>query len=173
MKRTFLSIGLALAIGFSAEAKVPQEVLVPYKAYRSALAEKDRNLAAEKAYEAWQLAEELMGDTKTTGDLAFNFAETNPRYLDDKATWKKIIKAYQRSIDLSEEYAEDPGGVEIDRRAKYLTWLVSNISKKARIGWQGKYGPRKFNERIIELGLEGATFEAEGKAFSAQLGDAK
>ena len=169
MKRTFIAIGLALMLGTSVQAKTPKEVLVPYKAYRTALAEKNDQLAAEKAFEAWQVAEKLMGDKQTTGDLAANFAELNPRFLDNKQAWKHIIKAHKRAIDLSELYEEDPGGVEIDRRTKYLTWLVSSVKKNSGVGWERKYGPRKLNERIVELGLEGTTFDAESVAFSAQL----
>lgn len=169
MKRSLFAIGLALVVGGMAHAKTPKEVIEPYKAYRAAQADKNNDLAAEKAYEAWQLAEKLMGDTKTTGDLAFNFAETNPRFLDDKSTWKKIIKAHKRAIDLSSLYDEDPGGVEVDRRTKYLSWLVSNIPKNSNVGWERKYGAKKLSERIAELGMIGSTFDAESTAFSAQI----
>ncbi len=169
MKRTFLAIGLALMLGTSVQAKTPKEVLEPYKAYRVALKADDKKLAAEKAYEAWQIAEEMMGDSKTTGDLAQNFAEVSPNYLYEKQAWKKVVKAYQRSIDLSSLYETDPEGVEIDRRTRYLTWLVSSVSKRSSKGWEKKYGPEKLNQRIAEFGLSGSTFDAESRAFQAQI----
>lgn len=169
MKRTLLAIGLALVLGASVEAKTPKEVLEPYKAYRAALAANQNDDAAEFAYEAWQLAEDLMGESKTTGDLAANFAELNPRYLDEKASWKHVMKAHKRSIDLSNLYDDDPAGVEVDRRTKYLSWLISHIPKKAKVGWERKYGAKKLNERIAELGMSGSTFDAESMAFNAQI----
>jgi len=101
MKSIVFAIGLVVALGFSAQAKTPKEVLEPYKAYRAALAEDNREEAATFAYEAWQSAEALMGDSKTTGDLAANYAELRPRYLDNKPAWKSIMKAHKRAIDLS------------------------------------------------------------------------
>jgi len=169
MKRTFIAISLVFMLGASVQAKTPKEVLEPYKEYRTALEDKNKTLAAEKAFEAWQVAEDLMGDTKTTGDLASNFAELNPRYLAEKAAWKHIIKAHKRAIDMSTLYDEDPGGVEIDRRTKYLSWLVSNVKKSSGVGWERNYGPKKLNQRIQELGMSGSTFDAESMAFSAQI----
>lgn len=168
MKRTLLAFGLAMAIGATAQAQTPKEVLEPYKAYRAALAEKDRDLAADKAFEAWQAAEDVMGDTKTTGDLASNFAELRPRYLDNKQAWKQVMEAHKRSIDLSGLYDDDPQGVEIDRRTKYLSWLISNVSPKVRKAWHTDYGPEMLKSKITEFGLTGTTFDAESMAFSAQ-----
>lgn len=170
MKRTLLAIGLTLALGMSVHAKTPKEVLEPYKAYRTALAADKKEEAADYAYKAWQTAEELIGDAKTTGDLAYNFAELRPKYIDDKKAWKLVMRAHKRAIDLAPLYPEGPGGVEIDRRAKYLGWLIPNISVKVRGANDEDYGPKRLNERISELGLTGSTFDAESKAFSAQLG---
>ena len=61
MKRSLLAIGLALIVGGMAHAKTPKEVLEPYKSYRAALAEKNKDEAAVFAFEAWQKAEKLMG----------------------------------------------------------------------------------------------------------------
>ena len=71
MKRTFMAVGLALSFGLSspmmAQAKTPPEVLKPYKAYRAAMRDNKSEVAADYAFEAWQAAEKMMGDTKTTG----------------------------------------------------------------------------------------------------------
>jgi len=124
MKRTFLAIGLALVLGTSTFAKTPKEVIEPYKAYRAALAEKDNKRAVDNAYQAWQKAEELMGDTKTTGDLASNFADLEPWRLGDKSATREVIKAYRRSIDLS-KFHDD--------------WHWISRRKGGRIFWLGIY----------------------------------
>jgi len=168
MKRTFWALGLALMIGTTASAKTPKEVLEPYKAYRAALAEENREDAADYAFEAWQKAEDLLGDSKTTGDLASNFAELRPRYLDEKQAWKHVMKAHKRAIDLSSLHTDEPDTVEIDRRTKYLAWLIPNLSKDVPGANSKKYSPKKLTDRIVESGMEGSTFHAESLAFSAQ-----
>lgn len=168
MKRTLLALTLALALGASAQAKTPKEVLEPYKAYRVALEADNRKEAADQAYKAWQRAEDLMGDTKTTGDLASNFAELRPSFVKDKTAWKLVMKAHKRAIDLASLYTDEPDLVEIDRRTKYLAWLIPNIAKGVAGAADRKYSPKRLRSRIVELGLEGSTFEAESLAFSAQ-----
>lgn len=168
MKRTLLALMLAFALDASAQAKTPKEVLEPYKAYRAALEVDDQDKAADFAYKAWLLAEDLMGDTKTTGDLAANFAELRPRFVDEKQAWKLVMRAHKRSIDLSSLHTEDPTEVEIDRRVKYLGWLIPNLSLRAPGANDKAYSAKRLNERIKELGLAGSTFDAESKAFSAQ-----
>ena len=168
MKCTFLAISLALALGMSAQAKTPKEVLEPYKAYRTALAADQKKDAANYAYKAWQQAEDLMGDTETTGVLAINFAELKPQYINEKRAWKLIMKAYKRSIDLAPLSEEDPDEVEIDRRAKYLTWMIPNLSPKIPGASDKSYSAKRLNARIEELGLKGTTFDAESMAFRAQ-----
>lgn len=148
--------------------QTPKEVLAPYKSYRAALAEKNNEEAAGFAFEAWQKAENLMGDTKTTGDLAANYAELRPRYIKNKPAWKHVMKAHKRSIDLSSLYEENAEGVEVDRRAKYLMWLLPNVGLEAPGARDKDYSAKRFTQRIEELGFKGSTFDAESVALSAQ-----
>ena len=168
MKRSLLAIGLALIVGGMAQAKTPKEVLEPYKSYRAALAEKNKDEAAVFAFEAWQKAEKLMGDTKTTGDLAANFAELRPIYHKNELAWEHVMKAHKRSIDLSSLYEEDAEDIEIDRRAKYLMWLLPTVGLNAPGAKAKKYTAKRFRQRIEELGFKGSTFDAESVALSAQ-----
>lgn len=169
MKRTIFSLVLAFCLGLSAEATTPKEVLEPYKAYRTALKAENRKDAADYAYKAWKLAEDLMGDSKTTGDLAANFAELRPKYINDKQAWKLVMKAHKRAIDLSSLHEVEPDVVEIDRRTKYLSWLIPNVSTKIRGANDKSYSPERLKARIEELGMTGSTFHAESFALNAQL----
>ena len=129
MKRTFLAIGLALAMGTASVAKTPKEVLEPYKAYRAALADKNPELAMTHAYDAWQKAEELMGDHKTTGDLAQNYADIR---AGDKIT-KAQIKAMQRAVELASEHGDDAVQMHLERAVKLAQYQSVNGSMvKAR-----------------------------------------
>lgn len=166
MKHNFLVLCLSLGLATSAFAKTPKEVMEPYKAYRAALAANDKNDAAKYAYQAWQQAEELLGDSKTTGDLASNFAELSPQFIDEKMAWKFVMKAHKRAIDLAGLHETDPGAVEIDRRSKYLSWVIPNISMKIPSAKDKDYGTERLQSRISELGLQGSTFDAESVALS-------
>lgn len=172
MKRTLLAVGLALSFGLSsgvtATAKTPPEVLKPYKAYRAALKAEQKEEAAKFAYEAWQTAEEFMGADKTTGDLAVNFAALAPKYMDDRVAWEKVMKAHKRGIDLSNLSGADAAEIEIDRRIKYLAWVIPNVSTKISSARSKKYDVDQLKAKVEEFGLKGTTFEAEAYALAAQ-----
>ncbi|WP_409433765.1 TonB family protein [Litorimonas sp. RW-G-Af-16] len=110
MKRFFVGLTLATCLVSPAFAKTPPEVLKPYKQYRAAFEAGDAALAAQYAYEAWQKAEELMGDSKTTGDLAQNFAD-----IKSKKYRKAQYEAYDRSMELVAGYGDQAGDIFIQR----------------------------------------------------------
>ncbi len=110
---------LVLLFSFeNAWAKTPPEVIGSYKAYKVALDDRDFDLAAKHAYTAWQTAESMMGDHKTTGDLAQNYAD-----LGHKADLKysDIKKALVRSIALT----EDPE-VKMQREVTFAIYATKN-----------------------------------------------
>ncbi len=163
MKRTLLAIGLTLALGMSVQAKIPSEVMEPYKAYRAALAGDKKNVT-KFAYEAWQKAEELMGDSKTTGDLASNFADLEPRSLNSKDASKKVAKAYKRSIELSHLHGDVGADVEVQRRIDYLAWALQfrNLSHGA------DYNSKALAKFIDSQGWGGTTYEGDMHSLRAQ-----
>ena len=169
MKHTFLIASLALCIGLiipiTAIAKTPPEVLKPYKAYHAALEAEDREGAATAAYDAWQVAEDMMGDTKTTGDLASNFADLSPRMFREYQGYRKVEKAYERSVDLARFYSEAPGEIEIQRRIDFLGWANSRGLKSRR---SKTYGIDALENRITELDLLNSTYEADYLALKTQ-----
>ena len=78
MKNLSLSLLAALSLSTftlatSASAASPESVMNPYKAYNAAIQSGDFKTAIKKGKAAWQAAEKEFGDSKTTGDLAFNY----------------------------------------------------------------------------------------------------
>ncbi len=142
-----------------AMAKIPTEVMTPYKAYNEALKAKDLKLAGEKAYEAWQAAENSLGDHKTTGDLADNYT-TLARRLELK---KDVKIAFERAIELSSLRGDDAVAVRLQREV-------------AMGEWQLRYGTRGLAKRLKTAaefaeanGYENSTFLGEIYTMLAQL----
>jgi TonB family protein len=170
MKRTFMAVGLALSFGTSsptmAQAKTPPEVLEPYKAYRAAMKDKKTEVAADYAFDAWQAAEKMMGDTKTTGDLAANLAGLTPRIIQGRSGTDHVVKAFQRGIELAKHHEESAGEVELQRWVDYLAW--SN-AKRLKSNRRGQFGTVALGARIAELGLNNTTYEADYLALKVQV----
>ena len=123
MKKILLTLGLFFAFSGAVQAKTPPEVLKPYKAYTSALKANDIDAARKHAFEAWQKAEELLGDSKTTGDLALNFAMIKPN--DKKATVKQQEKAFGRALELV-EFQENPALSYMERSIELMNFHQAN-----------------------------------------------
>lgn len=123
MKKLFLSIGLALALGGIAQAKTPPEVLKPYKEYRAALEAGEETKAYKAAKKAWETAEKMLGDHKTTGDLAQNYA-MSPYVVLDKAEIKRRIKAHKRAVELASFYEDDARDVYLSR---HIDWINTEL----------------------------------------------
>lgn len=74
--RAFFVFGFvfkALLFGIPAKSAIPEDVLTAYKAYNTALEKKDYDTALGHAKTAWKKAEAALGDSSTTGDLAYNY----------------------------------------------------------------------------------------------------
>lgn len=172
MFRKFVT-GLALAcfVAVPSIAKTPPEVLKPYKEYRAALEKGDKVRASKKAYEAWQVAEDSLGDSKTTGDLAYNFADI---VLDYKSNTLKLHKqrvtAFKRSIELASLYEEGAQGTEIDRRLKLAAHgiALSNVKKGKLVPEQNLSYFRGVEKAIEKYGKAGTTYEADYESLLAR-----
>ena len=136
MKRTFLAIGLALILGANVQAKTPKEVMVPYKAYLTALENKDEGLAAEKSYEAWQRAEELMGDTM--GNIARS----------ERSAWTKEYDA-ERLHERVKEFGMSGSTFEAESLA--LKARIATIDKK----WSAAERDAKESIELFETRTDG------------------
>lgn len=171
MKKLFLSLGLALALTGFAQAKTPPEVLEPYRAYKQALKAGESVKAQEHAYEAWQKAEKLLGDSKTTGDLAYNFASLPLEQYSKKKVKKRVEAAYKRSIELSSFHNELEADVEIQRYIKFIDFKLTNAKFKNRavVTEATKADLYKLSTVIEKHGKLGTTYEAELEAMRAQF----
>ncbi|NNC37964.1 MAG: TonB family protein [Acidimicrobiales bacterium] len=117
---------LTFSTSLTAFAKIPTEVLAPYKAYTAAKEKGDDKAIYDNAKKAWETAEKVMGDSKTTGDLANNFAELFALGTNPYKNYKLRRKARERSIELAIFYPEDEKSiVEIDRRLKLAEMSLS------------------------------------------------
>lgn len=122
MFKKFLMTGaVMLALGGVAQAQTPPDVLASYKSYRTALEAKNYAAAMEHAYAAWQLGEDKMGDHKTTGDLAKNYADIATR---QKSKEKDVKTAYLRSIDLASLHTDNPVETQLSREVSYGEWAM-------------------------------------------------
>lgn len=141
MKCTFIAIGIALALGASAQAKTPKEVLEPYKAYRAAVAANDGEAARKQAKLAWKAAEEHLGNSKTTGDLAQNYADVKA----EDGILKAQLRAMERALELSSFYGEDADDMYLQRGVRLLEYYAA--------GREGSKG-RKLAKKLLRFGEE-------------------
>ena len=164
MKKLFLSLGLALAISGVAQAKTPPEVLKPYKEYGAALKSGEKTKAYKAAKKAWETAEKMLGDHKTTGDLAINYAVLSPAAK--KYTYKDYemrMKAHKRAIELSSLYPENAIEIELERHLKRIETgltLVRIRNGKSKAGGKTTYF-KEMEKALDEYGRRGSTFEGD------------
>lgn len=163
MKRIFATLFGVLALSGVAQAKTPPEVIEPYKAYLAAVQKDDKKVAASMAYQAWKAAESLMGDSRTTGDLASNYALLNPSKYKNKPATKEISEAFKRSIDLAALHTDNASEIELQRRVDYLNWIASKDYNPGK-----SYGLDDLSERIALLGFKRSSFEGESEGLKAQ-----
>ena len=165
MKKLVISTIVALTLSGIAHAKTPPEVLKPYKEYRAALKSGDKDKAFKAAKKAWETSEKLLGNHKTTGDLASNFALTTPEGINySLKDYESRMKAHKRAIVLSKFYDEaDVANIELDRHLKRIEtgmtlFNVRNGKSKA----SGKTTYFKDMEKALDkYNLRGSVFEGD------------
>ena len=161
MKKLFLSLGLVLSLSGFASAQTPPEVLKPYKAFRTALDNKDFKTAELQAYKAWQMAEEKVGDSKITGDLAINYANLSGDK--SKTRFKNREAAYERSLELASFYPESSALVYMERGVSLMNFYQASSKS------QDAYKTAKKLQKYAELNsLTNNTFY--GEALTNQAG---
>lgn len=160
MKRILLSLALVLSLSGFAQAKTPPEVLKPYRAYTAALKANDADAARKNAYLAWQKAEELIGDSKMTGDLALNYAMIKAD--NKKSTIKQQQKAFERVLELA-KYQDNPALSYLERSVEFMNFYQGqgNPTKAYRVA-------KSITKYAEENDLTLSTFYAE--ALTTQAG---
>jgi len=157
----------------SAFSKTPPEVLKPYKDYRTALASGDKKLAGKHALKAWEASESALGDHKTTGDLAYNYAKIAPKgkLKDRYKNYKLRVKAFKRAIELSTHYGNDAVLVEVERRIDHadLEIKVARSYDGKRRQYRKLDAIKDLDEFIVGNGLSGTTFEGDLNVLYARF----
>ncbi len=153
--RLLLPLIFALSVSGTAFAKTPPEVLKPYKQYKQALEKDDKKNAAKYALEAWEAAEEELGDHKLTGDLAYNYAIISSQ---GKKVNLRRRRAFSRSIALASLYPDETAHlIEIERRVE-LAEMRLNIDEI-----------KDLEKAIKKHNMVGSVFDAEKEALYARL----
>lgn len=174
--KVFFGIILALSFvcGPHAVASVPDEIMTEYKAYATALDNKDNAAAKKHSFAAWQAAEEHLGDHRSTGDLALNYASIAPtgKEKNPYKNYEKRVKAYDRAIELSHFYGDEAGVTEVKRRIALADLeMTVNRYRESSFGFSrantkskksGKLNPIEKVERAIdEHGLRGTSYDGD------------
>lgn len=118
---TFMICFVPLAYTSANAGSIPDEVMKPYKASLAALRDNDFKSALKHSKEAWQLAETLLGDSKTTGDLAQNYGLLAMRTSD----LNSAAKALERSADLAHLVEKDGELIRLEREVTLITVLLA------------------------------------------------
>ena len=120
-------------------AQIPDEVLKPYRKYNNAIKIKDYEQANKAAYTAWKTAEKVLGQHKTTGDLALNYAILAPRVVTRKEHDLRD-RAYLRSIELGQYHQGDVSEIILDRHLERLIYFNNtSIIKGKNFSRANKY----------------------------------
>jgi len=165
MKKLLITLGLILMVPSMAYAKTPPEVLKPYKEYRAALDASDKNKAFKAAQKAWMKAEELLGDHKTTGDLASNFAVLEPESKNYSIKDYDIkMKAHKRSIALSKFYEDGAEDIELERHLKRIETALSLFNTK---DGKKKASSNQTYFKDMEAALD--AYDRRGSVFEADM----
>jgi len=154
MKKLLITFGLILMVPSMAYAKTPPEVL-------NALDASDKNKAFKAAQKAWMKAEELLGDHKTTGDLASNFAVLEP---ESKNYSIKDYEAHKRSIALSKFYEDGAEDIELERHLKRIETALSLFNTK---DGKKKASSNQTYFKDMEAALD--AYDRRGSVFEADM----
>ena len=102
-----------------------------YADYQSALALGDNKKAHSLAKKVWKQSEKFYGDSRQTGDFAYNFAVIGMSLT--RKHDNRTDKAYERSIELAHFHGDASSMISLRRHVAYATYLLqSRNHKKAR-----------------------------------------
>ena len=149
----------AFLVPMMAGADVPPEVMTAYKAYNAAMDSKDYAAALKHGEAAWKTAEKKMGDSKTTGDLAFNYG----LLARSRGQAHNAMKPLERSVELAVEGREKGEEVRLERSVELVAAAEAVDDAKA----VKKYASKAIKQAKA-AGLEESVFVGEILVHKAQ-----
>lgn len=154
--REFLIAVAAMTLAFTplAYAQTDPDVLKAYKEYSGLLKGEDKAATAKAALKAWELAEEKMGDSKTTGNLAINYGDAASLL---RKGHKKAGQAYERAIELSHLQPDDEQAIHVVE----LYYKLANFQIRRGDRTKARKTAKIGAEYALENGLETSTFLGE------------
>ncbi len=129
---------LALFQGKNAIAEIPPDIMAEYTSYSNSLKEQDYKAALKHAKNAWEKAEDELGDSLITGDLAYNYGYLAGRL----GKMLDAVEPLKRSADLAHFAPQDGALIRLEREVELATvMLAANKKEKA---WKRLNEARKF-----------------------------
>ena len=158
----FLSAFLSVFLLYShAWAKpLPPEVLDANKAFNQSYAEQDCKTALKHGKIAWQEAEKLLGDNKTTGDLAYNYGLLAMQL----GKYDEAIKPLTRSADLAALAGEIGPLLRLEREVELASVLIA--TNKRTKAWKRLDKAREF---AGENSVDDSVFAGELRVHQARI----
>ena len=173
MRHAFKAAALAgaLLLATPAPAQVPPEVMEPYRTYAAEMksAEPDRAVMGEAARAAWLAAEDTLGDSKLTGDLAVNYAETGHSTVDGE--WKPEAReeAYRRAVELADFHPEaEREDVRAQRQILLAGHLLNDRRFESGMTARARRVLRDLEKRMEALGWTDRTYHGDMHTLLAQ-----
>ena len=168
MFRTALLAATLLLPAAASAQSAPPEVMEHYRVYAAELkkADPDNRLMSEAAYDAWQEAESRLGDSKLTGDLAINFAETEAYTVRGEAV--DIDDAYERAVELASFYPEEErASVAANRALLHAQRVINRYNDPAKLR-----RVRRLLDGVIDdlkaAGLGDSTYTGDAETLKSQ-----
>jgi len=156
-----MTSGLMLFMqALSTAAPIPDEIMKPYRAFNAASQSKDFKTALGHGKKAWTEAEKLLGDHKTTGDLAFNYGRLAMKLGDNKSA----IKPLMRGADLAVLAKENGALIRLEREVELAAAMLRNNQKDK--AWRRLDKAREF---AGANGLDDGIFAAELRVHQARI----
>ena len=101
-------------------APLPPPVKSAYNDFMTSYKSRDFKVAAKHGKIAWQQAEKLLGDSKTTGDLASNYGLLAARL----GKYKGAVLPLTRGADLAHHAKENGPRIRIEREVELVEALI-------------------------------------------------
>ena len=150
----------ALLFGAPVKAAIPEEVMTAYKAYNTALEQKDYKAAIKHAKTAWQNAETAMGDSNTTGNLAYNYGFLAARF----GKMENSVEAITRGVDLAHLAKKDGALSRLEREVELVSVLL--VLNKRNKAWKRLDKAREF---AGENNIDDSVFAGELMVHQSRL----